>query len=69
MNLTEDEPSKIATALKKAGRPDFKPLSNGKGGSEKFRVTHGTPSPEGRYVIALGLKQENIDRERLKRSR
>ncbi len=58
MNLSKDESNKIATALKEAGPPDFEPLANGKGDSEKFHVIHGTASPEDRYAIALGLKQE-----------
>jgi hypothetical protein len=61
-----DEPNKIATALKEAGPPDFEPLTNGKGDSEKFRVIHGTASPDGLYAIALGLRQANIDWEQLK---
>jgi len=60
------KPNKIATALKEAGPPDFDPFGNVKGDSEKFRVIHGTASPDGRYAIALGFTREKIDWEQLK---
>ena len=62
-----DQPQKIATALKEAGPPDSNRFANVKGDSEKFRVIHGTASPDGRYAIALGFAgDEPIDWEALR---
>jgi len=62
------KPGKIAAALKEAGPPDVDPFASVKGDSEKFRVIHGTASPDGRYAIALGFTREKIDWEQLKDS-
>lgn len=62
------KPFKIATTLKEAGPPDVDPFASVKGDSEKFRVIHGTASPDGRYAIALGFTREKIDWEQLKAS-
>jgi len=57
------KPQKIAESLQQSGPPDFDPFANVKGDSEKFRVIHGTASPDGRYAIALGLARDKIDWE------
>jgi hypothetical protein len=62
------KPGKIAAALKEAGPPDVDPFASVKGDSEKFRVIHGTASPDGRYAIALGFTREKIDWDQLKAS-
>ena len=62
------KPGKIAAALKEAGPPEVDPFANVKGDSDKFRVIHGTASPDGRYAIALGFAREKIDWEQLKDS-
>ena len=49
------KPQAIAAELQKTGPPDVDPFAKGKGESEKFRVIHGTASPDGRYAIALGF--------------
>ncbi|HEX8078062.1 MAG TPA: hypothetical protein VF511_09630, partial [Chthoniobacterales bacterium] len=49
---------KIASELQNAGPPAVDPFANVKGDSEKFRVIHGTASPDGRYAIALGFAGE-----------
>lgn len=66
---TEDElramlnaPTNIADELKK-GTPEVDPFANVKGDSDKFRVIRGTASLDGRYAIALGSKEENVDWE------
>jgi len=56
-----DQPQKIATALKEAGPPDSNPFANVKGDSDKFRVIHGSASPDGRFAIALGFAREKIN--------
>ena len=48
-------PEKIAAELQKAGPPQSDPFANAKGDSDKFRVIHGSASPDGRYAIALGF--------------
>jgi hypothetical protein len=55
------KPEEIAVTLQKAGPPEFDPFVNVKGDSEKFRVIHGTASPDGRYVIALGFAGKDVD--------
>jgi hypothetical protein len=64
---TEDElremlnaPTKMAEELRK-GAPDVDPFANVKGDSDKYRVIHGTASPDGRFAIALGFAREPID--------
>lgn len=57
------KPQKIAESLQQSGPPDSDPFANVKGDSEKFRVIHGTASPDGRYAIALGLARDKIDWE------
>ena len=57
------KPQKIAESLQQVGPPDSDPFANVKGDSEKFRVIHGTASPDGRYAIALGLARDKIDWE------
>ena len=58
-----DQPGKIVDSLLKAGPPESDPFANIKGDSEKFRVIHGTASPDGRFAIALGLARKEIDWE------
>ncbi len=53
-------PEKIANKLREAGSPVADPFANVKGDSEKFRVIHGTASPDGRYAIALGFARKEI---------
>jgi hypothetical protein len=55
-------PTKMAEELKK-GTPELDPLANVKGDSDKYRVIRGTASPDGRFVIALGSADEDIDWE------
>jgi hypothetical protein len=64
---TEDElremlnaPAKMAEELRK-GAPEFDPFANIKGDSDKYRVIHGSASPDGRFAIALGFAREKID--------
>lgn len=55
------QPEKIAAELRKAGPPQSDPFANVKGDSDKFRVIHGSVSPDGRYAIALGFARSEID--------
>jgi hypothetical protein len=48
-------PLKIAAELQQAGPPQSDPFGKEKGDSDKFRVIHGSVSPDGRYAIALGF--------------
>jgi hypothetical protein len=64
---TEDElrdmlnaPTKMAEEVRK-GAPEFDPFANIKGDSDKYRVIHGSASPDGRFAIALGFAREKID--------
>jgi hypothetical protein len=64
---TEDElremlnaPTKMAEELRR-GAPEFDPFANVKGDSDKYRVIHGSASPDGRFAIALGFARESID--------
>src|SRR6266516_3880291 len=57
------EPRKIVAELKKAGPPASDPFASVKGDTDKFRVIHGTVSPDGRYAIALGLARDKINWE------
>jgi hypothetical protein len=64
---TEDElremlnaPTKMAEELRK-GVPDSDPFASVKGDSDKYRVIHGSASPDGRFAIALGFARESID--------
>jgi hypothetical protein len=54
-------PAKIAAELREAGPPQTDPFATVKGDSEKFRVIHGSVSPDGRYAIALGFSRNEID--------
>jgi hypothetical protein len=60
-----DRPEKIVDSLRQAGPPESDPFANVKGDSEKFRVIHGTASPDGRFAIALGFARNQIDWESL----
>lgn len=53
-------PTKMADELRK-GAPEFDPFANVKGDSDKYRVIHGSASPDGRFAIALGFARESID--------
>ncbi len=53
-------PTKMAEELRK-GAPEFDPFANVKGDSDKYRVIHGTASPDGRFAIALGFAGEGVD--------
>jgi hypothetical protein len=64
---TEDElremlnaPTNIAEELRK-GAPEFDPFADVKGDSDKYRVIHGSASPDGRFAIALGFAREAVD--------
>jgi hypothetical protein len=64
---TEDElreilnaPTNMAEELRK-GTPEFDPFTNVKGDSDKYRVIHGSASPDGRFAIALGFAREPVD--------
>ena len=64
---TEDElreilnaPTNAAEELRK-GAPEFDPFADVKGDSDKYRVIHGSASPDGRFAIALGFAGEPID--------
>jgi type II secretory pathway pseudopilin PulG len=65
--LTEDElrellnaPTKMADELRE-GVPEFEPFANIKGDGDKYRIIHGSASPNGRFAIALGFARESID--------
>jgi hypothetical protein len=53
-------PTKMAEELRK-GAPESDPFANVKGDSDKYRVIHGSASPDGRFAIALGFAREKID--------
>ena len=53
-------PTKMAEELRK-GAPDFDPFADVKGDSDKYRVIHGSASPDGRFAIALGFTREPVD--------
>ena len=55
-------PAEMATELRK-GKPELDPFANVKGDGDKYRVIRGTASPDGRFVIALGSADEDIDWE------
>jgi hypothetical protein len=64
---TEDElremlnaPTNMAEELRK-GAPAFDPFAEVKGDSDKYRVIHGSASPDGRFAIALGFAHEPVD--------
>jgi len=62
-----DQPAKTVDSLREADLPESDPFANVKGDSEKFRVIHGTGSPDGRFAIALGFaRKEPIDWEALR---
>ena len=54
-------PEKIAAELQEAGPPQSDPFADVKGDSDKFRVIHGSVSPDGRYAIALGFARNEIN--------
>lgn len=54
-------PEKIAAELRAVGPPQSDPFANVKGDSDKFRVIHGSVSPDGRYAIALGFAGNEIN--------
>ena len=58
------EPHELSAALRKVGPPQFfDPFANVQGDSDKYRVIHGSVSPDGRLAIAMGLPpgQSNWD--------
>jgi hypothetical protein len=58
------EPHELSPALRKVGPPQFfDPFANTQGDSDKYRVIHGSVSPDGRFAIAMGLPpgQSNWD--------
>ena len=64
---TEDElremlnaPTNMAEELRK-GAPEFDPFADVKGDSDRYRVIHGSASPDGRFAIALGFAREPVD--------
>ena len=53
------EPHELSAALRKVGPPQFfDPFANVQGDSDKYRVIHGSVSPDGRFAIAMGLPPE-----------
>jgi hypothetical protein len=68
---TEDElweilkaPTNLAEELRKGAAP-FDPFAGVKGDNDKYRVIHGSTSPDGRLALALGFKRESVDWEAL----
>ena len=62
--LLAPEPHQLAPDLRKAGPPQFfDPFAGIQGDSDKFRVIHGSASPDGHFAIAMGLPtgQSNWD--------
>ena len=62
--LLAPEPHELAPSLRKDGPPQFfDPFAGIQGDSEKFRVIHGSASPDGHFAIAMGLPngQSNWD--------
>jgi hypothetical protein len=55
------QPEKIATELRSAGPPQRDPFASRKGDSDKFRVIHGSVSPDGRYAVAIGFARKEIN--------
>ncbi len=56
------EQHELSPALRKVGPPQFfDPFANVRGDSDKFRVIHGSASPDGRYAIALGFARKDVD--------
>ena len=56
------ESHELDPAMRKAGPPQFfDPFANVKGDSDKFRVIHGSASPDGRFAIAIGLPPKQTD--------
>ncbi len=53
----EEEGGEIAFEMQQAGNPAADPFANLTGDSDRFRVIHGTASPDGRYAIAIGFEQ------------
>ena len=53
-------PTKVAEELRK-GAPELDPFADVKGDSDKYRVIHGSASPDGRFAIALGFARELVD--------
>lgn len=53
-------PTKMAEELRK-GAPELDPFADVKGDSDKYRVIHGSASPDGRFAIALGFAREPVD--------
>src|SRR5438105_5221976 len=50
------EPHELAASLRKAGPPQFfDPYASVQGDSDKYRVIHGSVSPDGRFAVAMGL--------------
>ena len=56
------EPHELSPALRQVGPSQFfDPFANVKGDSDKFRVIHGSASPDGLYAIALGFARKDVD--------
>ena len=60
LRQTMEAPGEIAKKLREAGPPASDPFANINGDSERFRVIHGTASPDGRYGIALGFAGDQV---------
>jgi hypothetical protein len=55
----DGERHELSPALRKVGPPQFfDPFANVHGDSDKYRVIHGSVSPDGRFAIAMGLPPE-----------
>ena len=57
-------PTNLAEELRKGAAP-FDPFAGVKGDNDKYRVIHGSASPDGRLALALGFKRESVDWEAL----
>ena len=55
------KPEKVVESLRKADPPESDPFAAVKGDSDKFRIIHGTASPDGRLAIALGFARDAIN--------
>jgi hypothetical protein len=60
LRATLNAPTNAAEELRK-GTPEFDPFADVKGDSDKYRVIHGSASPDGRFAIALGSAGEPVD--------
>jgi hypothetical protein len=61
------ESHQLAPAMRKVGPPQFfDPFANVQGDLDKFRIIHGSASPDGRFAIAMGLPPGQTDWDALR---